>query len=91
MRLRDRLLLLLAPDPSRWKPMLLGLALFAAAVGIAVLLQPPALVEAVLIILALAAWYIGACAMVGYARWFFASELTRAARERAEAIEKEKK
>ena len=91
MRLRDRLLLLLAPDKSRWKPMLLGLALFAAATGIAVLLQPPALIEAVLIILALAAWYIGACAMVGYARWFFASELTRAVRERAETIEREKK
>ena len=70
--------------------MLMGLALAAAAVGAAAALEPSKPLEAILIILALVAWYIGACAMVGYARWFFGTELVRATRERAEALEKEK-
>jgi hypothetical protein len=61
--------------------MLLGLALFAAAVEAAVLLQPPALIAAVLVGLGVAAWFVGACSMVGYLRWFFASELLRASRD----------
>lgn len=65
--------------------MLLGLALFAAAAGAAVALEPPALVEAGLVIFAMAAWFVGACGMVGYVRWFFASELSRAQREQADA------
>jgi hypothetical protein len=72
---------LLAPDRSRWKPMMMGLALFAAGVGGAVNLQPPAPVAAVLILLALAAWLTGACAMVGYVRWFIASEIAQARRD----------
>ena len=70
--------------------MLMGLAVAAAAVAAAAAFEPPKAVEAVLIVLALAAWYIGACAMVGYVRWFFGSELLRATQERAEALEKEK-
>ena len=82
---------LMTPDASRWRPMLVGLAVFAAGIATAAALQPPAVIEAVLIVVALAAWFAGACAMVGYVRWFFASELTRAMRDRAEAIEREKK
>ena len=61
--------------------MLTGLAVFAAGVGAAVNLQPPAPVAAVLIMLALAAWVTGACAMVGYVRWFIASEIAQARKE----------
>ena len=81
---------LLAPDKSRWKPMLMGLALFAAAVGAAATLQPPMLIEAALILFAIAAWFVGACGMVGYVRWFFANELSEARRDRADALEAEK-
>ena len=69
---------LLVPDRSRWKPMMMGLALFAAGAGAAVNLQAPGPVAAVLILLALAAWVTGACAMVGYVRWFIASEIAQA-------------
>jgi hypothetical protein len=72
---------LLAPGRSRWKPMMLGLALFAAGVGAAVSLQPPGPVAAALILLALAAWLTGACAMVGYVRWFIGSEIAQARRD----------
>lgn len=89
MGLHDRIRWLLTPDQSRWKPMLMGLALFAAAVGSASALQPPKPIEAVLLILALAAWFAGACAMVGYVRWFFASELSQAERDHTNALEKE--
>jgi hypothetical protein len=78
MRVGNYLRSLLAPDRSRWKPMMMGLALFAAGVGAAVNLQPPPPVAAVLIMLALAAWVTGACAMVGYVRWFIASEIAQA-------------
>ena len=71
--------------------MLMGLALSAAGVGAAAALQPPALIEAVLVVLAIAAWFVGACGMVGYVRWFFASELLQAMRNRTDAVEREKK
>lgn len=85
-----RIQALLMPNRSGWQPMLMGLAVAAAAAGAAAAFEPPKAVEAVLVLLALAAWCIGACAMVGYVRWFFGSELQRAAQERAEALEKEK-
>ena len=87
----DRLRRFMAADKSRWKPMLLGLALSAALAGAAVSLQPSPAIEAVLLILALAAWFVGACGMVGYVRWFFASEISRARREAIEAAEREKR
>jgi hypothetical protein len=71
--------------------MLTGLALFAAGAGAAVLLQPPELIAAALVVLALAAWLVGACAMVGYVRWFFASELLQARRDKVDAAERENK
>src|SRR5687767_6252828 len=85
----DRLRWLMAPHRDRWKLMLAGLALCVAAVGAATL-QPPKVVEAVLIVLAIAAWFVGACGMVGYVRWFFASELLRAKRDAINAVEEEK-
>lgn len=81
MRVGSYLSSLLSPDRHRWQPMLIGLALFAAGVGAAVNLQPPAPVAAVLIVLALAAWVAGACAMVGYVRWFIASEIAQAKKD----------
>lgn len=84
----NRIRWLLAPDRNRWKPMLLGLALFAAGAGAAAALQPPRLVEAVLLVVAIAAWFVGACGMVGFVRWYFASELLEAQRDKLEADRK---
>ncbi|MBI4124270.1 MAG: hypothetical protein HY467_05165 [Betaproteobacteria bacterium] len=61
--------------------MLVGLALFAAGAGGAVLAQENALLSAALTGLALAAWVAGACAMVGYVRWLFAAEVAQAKRD----------
>jgi len=80
----------MAPDRERWKPMLMGLALCAAGVGLATL-QTSKLAEAVLIVFAMAAWLLGACGMVGYMRWFFASELARAKQDAIDAAERNKK
>ena len=86
----DRLRALMAPNRESWKPMLVGLALAAAGIGAATL-QPSKPVEAILIIVSLAAWFVGACGMVGYVRWFFASELARARQDAIDAVEREKK
>jgi hypothetical protein len=72
---------LLTPDESRWKPMLMGLALFAAGAGGAVLARENWVISMALSILALGAWVVGACALVGYVRWYFASELAQARRD----------
>ncbi len=63
--------------------MLMGLGLFAAGAGAAVLLQASELAAMVMTVLAFIAWCVGACAMVGYVRWFFASELQQARRDDA--------
>ncbi len=86
-----RLLELIGPDRSRWKPMLMGLALSAACIEAVVLLEPPELVSAMLVVLVFAAWFVGACAMVGYVRWFFASELAQARKDHANAVERDNK
>jgi len=80
----------MAPDRSRWKPMLMGLALSAAGAGAAVLAQP-SLISLLFLVLAFAAWFVGACGMVGYARWFFASEISQARHDNAGMIEKKNK
>jgi hypothetical protein len=90
MSLAEHLRWLMAPDRGRWKQMLLGLALSAAAAGAAVLTQP-SFVSLGFVIVAFGAWFVGACGMVGYARWFFASEMVRAARDRADALDRERK
>ena len=87
----DRARSLLTPDKSRWKPMLGGLAVCALAVAAAGAFRPPKLIEALLLSLAIAAWSVGACAMVGYVRWFFASELVEAKRNSTEAEERDGK
>jgi flagellar basal body-associated protein FliL len=65
--------------------MLVGLALFAAGAGGAVMAQTSALASAVLTLLALAAWVVGACAMIGYVRWYFRSEVRQVQRDQEEA------
>jgi len=90
MSLADTLRWLMAPDRGRWKQMLLGLALSAAAAGAAVLTQP-SLVSLGFVIVAFVAWFVGACGMVGYARWFFRGAMLRAAQDRANARDRERK
>ena len=75
--------LLTTPDASRWQPMLAGLALFGAGIGASVVYEVSDLVAAMLTGLSLAAWGMGACAMVGYVRWVFAAEKDKARREGA--------
>ncbi len=75
--MRGYLRSLLAPGASRWQPMLMGLAGLAAAAGAAVLAQEYWLVSLLFSVLAFVAWAVGACAMVGYVRWFFAAEAQR--------------
>ena len=77
----DQLRLLITPDRNRWKPMLMGLAFCAVGAGLAVHFQASALVAMVMTVFSFIAWCVGACAMVGYVRWFFASELQQARRE----------
>lgn len=64
--------------------MLMGLAVFAAAVGVAAFWEPHKLIEAMLLVVGIAAWFFGACGMVGYVRWLFSSELLLAKQDRAE-------
>ena len=73
---------LLAPGASRWRPMLTGLAGLAAAAGGAVLAQEHWPVSLLFSVLAFVAWAVGACAMVGYVRWFFAAEARRMKEDR---------
>ena len=73
----DYLRMLTTAHHSRWQPMLAGLALFAAGVVATVAYQVSDLVAALLTGLSLAAWGVGACAMVGYVRWYFAAEKER--------------
>jgi hypothetical protein len=65
--------------------MLMGLAVCAAAAGAIVALRPPMVIEALLTIVAFVAWSAGACAMLGYVRWFYASEFSRAKQEDRES------
>ena len=73
---------LLTPDAGRWQPMLMSLALCAGAAGTAVLVRENWIVSMALSALALAAWVVGACAMIGYVRWYFAAEMEQARRDR---------
>jgi hypothetical protein len=83
----DRLRSLTTPDSSRWKPMLMSLGLSAASAGAAVHFQASDLVAMVMTVLAFIAWCVGTYAMVGYVRWFFASELQQARRNGADRSE----
>ena len=72
---------LMQADRSRWQAMLMGLACLAAAAGGAVLAQDFWLISLLFSVLAFVAWVVGACAMVGYVRWLFATEVERAKRD----------
>lgn len=87
MSLADYLRWLMAAERSRWQPMLGGLALFAAGAGAAVLVQP-SLLSLLFLVVAMVAWFVGGCAMVGYVRWFFASEVSEARRNAGEQKDK---
>ncbi len=80
--MREQLRRLLQPAGSRWQPMLMGLACLAAAAGGAVLAQDYWLISLLFSVLAFAAWVVGACAMIGYVRWLYASEVSRTRRDR---------
>jgi hypothetical protein len=87
----EHLLALTVPARSRWKPMLVGLAFSVACIEAVMLLKPPEFVSAILLVFVFLAWFAGACAMVGYVRWFFASELSQARRDKVDAVERETK
>jgi hypothetical protein len=72
---------LLTPGADRWQPMLISLALFAAGAGGAVLANENWVISMALSILALAAWIVGACSLIGYVRWYFAGEVERVRRD----------
>ena len=78
------------PDESRWKPMLVALALFAVGAGAAVQAQASALVSMGLTALALAAWVVGGCALIGYVRWYFRSEAARVLEENKSKVDSRK-
>jgi hypothetical protein len=80
--MREQLRRLLQPAGSRWQPMLMGLSCLAAAAGGAVLAQDYWLISLLFSVLAFAAWVVGACAMIGYVRWLYASEVSRTRRDR---------
>jgi hypothetical protein len=90
MLLSNHLRLLMTPGRDQWKPMLMGLTLSAAAAGAAVLVLPSP-ISLLFLVLAFAAWFVGACGMVGYVRWFFAGEFARAREEGAAMSEKKLK
>ena len=73
----EYLRMLTTAHASRWQPMLVGLALFALGVSATVFLEVSDVVAAIMTGLALAAWGMGACALIGYVRWMFASEVRR--------------
>ena len=77
MSMIEYLRMLTTADASRWQPMLAGLALFAAGVSASVYHEVSDVAAALLTGLALAAWGVGACALIGYVRWMFASEVER--------------
>lgn len=82
---------LTAPDKSHLKTMLMGLALSIAGIGAVMVLKPPESISSVLVFLVFVSWFVGACAMVGYLRWFFASERLRAEQEKIESDERKDK
>jgi hypothetical protein len=81
----QRVIGLLTAQRSRWKPMFLGLGVAIVCIQAVALLKPPEPISGILVIVVLLAWLVGACAMVGYVRWLFASEVAQARRDNADA------
>lgn len=64
-----------AVAPVQYRSTLLlwgGLAAFAASGAISTFIELPPLVKTLLYPLMFASWFVAACGMVGYVRWFFA-------------------
>ena len=80
---------LVNPDASRWKPMLMALGVAMAGVQAVAWLQPSDAVKGIIVLVVAFAWGVGACALVGYVRWMFASEVERAKREKDAASRRE--
>lgn len=74
---------LVTPDSSRWKPMLMALAAAMAGAEAVALLRPSQLVTGLIVLVVMLAWVVGACAMIGYVRWMFRSEVERMKRDAA--------
>lgn len=68
---------LTTPDRSRWQPMLVSLGVALAGIHAVRYYQPSEPISGLLALLVLGAWAVGACAFVGYVRWWFASEIAR--------------
>ncbi len=71
--------------------MLMGLALAIAGIVLVVTFKPSETLTGIVVIFVAATWFMGACAMVGYIRWFFASELLHAKHNKDIADEKARK
>lgn len=82
---------LVNPEGNRWKPMLMSLGVAMAGVHAVAWLQPSATLRALIVLVVAFAWGVGACALVGYVRWMFASEVERAKRNKEEAERQEAK
>lgn len=71
--------------------MLMGLALSIAGIAVVVTFKLSETLSTVVVIFVAATWFAGACAMVGYVRWFFASELLISKQNKEIAEAKERK
>ena len=78
---------LVNPHASRWKPMLMALGVAMAGIQAVAWLQPSEGLKGILVMVVAFAWGVGACALVGYVRWMFASEVERA--KRAKDVERQ--
>jgi len=61
--------------------MLGGLGVFIVLGGLATLVAAPRVIAGLMALVILAAWFVGACGMVGYFRWFFRSEVDEQSRQ----------
>lgn len=72
MSLLERLLWAIAPVQGRSVILVLGSAAVIAVAGaLATLFDLPQVIDALLALIMLAAWFVGVCGMVGYFRWLF--------------------
>ena len=61
--------------------MLGGLGVFIVLGGLATLVAVPRVIAGLMALVMLAAWFVGACGMVGYFRWFFRFEVDEQSRQ----------
>jgi len=78
----DRLRWAIASDQRRSASLMLGgLGVFIVLGGLATLVAAPRVIAGLMALVILAAWFVGACGMVGYFRWFFRSEVDEQSRQ----------